>query len=935
MRHAARSPVREDLRLEITGWVLLAVAIWLFISMAGGGGLLGAQVRSGLVYLVGTVAGWVLPAGLLALGGSVLLLRRVATLPPWRLWGCLLLFLVLTTAVQILRYPYLPPGSPAAQAAGQVARFTPEHLARGGGILGWGLEWVLTRLVGHVGRWVVLASGALVGLVLALEISLAQWLRRAGGEAARAGGALAAGAGRLVTGAVRLAPVRLGASRPEGLRPDVVHEVVTRRAGGAAAGKAAAGGPERPAMAAREPAAEEPGFTIHIAGLDDRSAKRAGSAGTSAGRGAAGMAAGSAGSAAAAGGTLASLFRGRRLAPGAEPPAGEAAPGAAPTGAQTDGSPLAGASPAAEARLAAEDRPQAEETGPGPEPVAGSEDRGNGGSDGQGTGARGTNLPAAYQAAPAAQDSGAPATSPAPYQLPPLDLLQSGAQNEPDQDTHQAIVERARLLEEVLATYGVPAKVVEVHQGPAITRFELTLQPGVKVAKVAGLADDLAYHLAARDVRIEAPIPGKRAIGIEVPNQKVVSVYLRDVLESEEWQRHPSRLAVGFGKDIAGKPVIGDLERMPHLLIAGATGSGKSVCMNAIICSLLMRARPDEVKMLMVDPKRVELSVYDGIPHLVAPVVTDPRKAAGYLKWAVKEMEARYDLLAASGTRNIGSYNRWVEEQNAAALAEWEARKARGEDPGEPPALRQPLPYIVIFLDELSDLMMVAPVEVEDSIIRLAQMARACGIHLVIATQRPSVDVITGLIKANIPSRIAFAVSSAVESRIILDMAGAEKLLGKGDMLYYPQGVSKPIRAQGAFVSDREVEALVAFVKRQGQPVYQAEAMAVEGTGARNGRNGEAGGGHGKESALEAVFPEAVRIVIEHGQASVSILQRRLRCNYTKATRLIDMMEERGFIGPHRGPKPREVLITMAQWRELFGQNEAAATAEAREEVDR
>nr|PZN40620.1 MAG: cell division protein FtsK [Bacillota bacterium] len=877
--------------------------------MAGGGGFLGAQVRTGLVYLVGTVAGWVLPAGLLALGGSVLLFRRVTTLPPWRLWGCLLIFLTLAAAVQILRYPYLPPGSPEAQAAGQVAQFEPEHLARGGGVLGWGLEWALTRLLGHVGRWVALAAGALVGLVLALEISLAQWLRRAGGGAARAGGALVAGAGRLVTGAVRLAPVRLGANRPEGLRPDAVHEVVTRRAGRTAAGKAAAKGPEGPGAAAREQGAEEPGFTIRITGLADRSAGRAAGAGASVGAGA-----------------------GASVESGAGAFAG--------TGAgTTPGGGAAGAITVAGARPGAKDRPVARETGSGPEPGTGAGDRGNGSPGSQGVGAQGANLPASLPAAgeaapaPAGQGSEAP-PPPAPYQLPPLDLLQSGAQNQPNRDVHQSIVEKARLLEEVLATYGVPAKVVEVHQGPAITRFELTVQPGVKVAKVASLADDLAYHLAARDVRIEAPIPGKRAIGIEVPNQEVVAVYLRDVLESEEWQRHPSRLAVGFGKDIAGKPIIGDLERMPHLLIAGATGSGKSVCMNAIICSLLMRARPDEVKMLMVDPKRVELSVYDGIPHLVAPVVTDPRKAAGYLKWAVKEMEARYDLLASSGTRNISSYNRWVAEQNAAALAEWEARRQRGEEV-EPPALRQPLPYIVIFLDELSDLMMVAPVEVEDSIIRLAQMARACGIHLVIATQRPSVDVITGLIKANIPSRIAFAVSSAVESRIILDMAGAEKLLGKGDMLYYPQGVSKPIRAQGAFVSDREVEALVAFVKRQGQPVYQAEAMAVEGTGARAGRLGDAGTGQGKENALEAVFPEAVRIVIEHGQASVSILQRRLRCNYTKATRLIDMMEERGFIGPHQGPKPREVLITMAQWRELFGQSEAAATAEAGEEGDR
>lgn len=499
------------------------------------------------------------------------------------------------------------------------------------------------------------------------------------------------------------------------------------------------------------------------------------------------------------------------------------------------------------------------------------------------------------------------------YHLPPLNLLkkETGAALGTDED----FVRRARTLEHVLSTFGVPAKVVEVHPGPTITRFELTVEAGVRINKVANLADDLAYHLAAQDIRIEAPIPGKRAIGIEVPNEQVVSVFLRDVLEGSGFLQLPVKMAVGFGKDIAGKPILGDLEKMPHLLIAGATGSGKSVCMNTIICSLLMKARPDELKMLMVDPKRVELAVYDGIPHLLAPVCTDPRKAAGYLKWAVKEMEARYDLLAASGTRNITGYNRWVRE-----------------NPGDGEEPRQPLPYIVIFIDELADLMMVAPVEVEDSIIRLAQMARACGIHLVIATQRPSVDVITGLIKANIPSRIAFAVASGVDSRTILDMQGAEKLMGKGDMLYHPQGLSKPIRAQGAFVSDKEVEQLVGFVKQQARPNYQAEAMDVEGV-SRKGATAAAANDE-KESAADSAFPDAVHVVIEHGQASVSILQRRLRCNYTKAARLIDMMYERGFIGPPQGPKPREVLIGMAQWEALFGAGAEEAAAGESDEAE-
>ncbi|HEY8346354.1 MAG TPA: DNA translocase FtsK [Symbiobacteriaceae bacterium] len=489
------------------------------------------------------------------------------------------------------------------------------------------------------------------------------------------------------------------------------------------------------------------------------------------------------------------------------------------------------------------------------------------------------------------------------YQLPPISMLPKPVHS--GGPSIQDYKERADLLVRTLRSFGVEARVVEISPGPVVTRYELQPGEGVRVHKFTQLADDLALALAAEDIRIEAPIPGKAAVGIEVPNKVRRSVPLREVMETPAFLNSPSKLTVAFGQDNAGNPVVWDLAKMPHLLIAGSTGSGKSVCMNTIICSLLFKARPDEVKMLMIDPKMVELSTYNGIPHLMAPVITDPKKAAGYLKGAVKEMERRYELFAQVGARNIQQYNQIC-------------RNDPGPDPEHP---RKPLPYVVIFIDELADLMMVAPVDVEDSICRLAQMARACGMHLVIATQSPRVDVITGLIKANIPSRIAFAVSSQVDSRVILDYAGAERLLGRGDMLFHPSGLSRAIRAQGAYIGEREVEALVKFVKAQAKPVYTAEEVAVEVNTPRRG----AGHGEGGEptSAVEAVFPQAVRIVIEHGQASVSILQRRLRCNYNKAARLIDMMEERGFIGPHQGSKPREVLITMAQWQELFGETES------------
>ncbi len=489
------------------------------------------------------------------------------------------------------------------------------------------------------------------------------------------------------------------------------------------------------------------------------------------------------------------------------------------------------------------------------------------------------------------------------YRLPALSLLapapQQGAD---DQAIHQ---QQADLLQRTLRSFGVEAQVVDVSPGPSVTRFELQPGAGVRVSKFTQLADDLALALAAEDIRIEAPVPGKAVVGIEIPNRVRQAVPLRSVMESQSFLGNPSKLAVAFGKDNAGNPVIGDLARMPHLLIAGSTGSGKSVCMNTIICSLLFKARPDEVKMLMIDPKMVELSTYNGIPHLMAPVITDVKKAAGYLKGAVREMEARYELFAAMGVRSIQQYN----------------EKCLTESDTDPS--RKPLPYIVIFIDELADLMMVAPADVEDAICRLAQMARACGMHLVIATQSPRVDVITGLIKANIPSRIAFAVSSQVDSRVIMDAAGAERLLGRGDMLYHPAGLSKSARAQGAFIDEPEIEALVRFVRAQGQPVYTAQEEEVE-VGARR----PAGNGVTETepaSAVDAIFPQAVRVVIENGQASVSILQRRLRCNYSKAARLIDMMEERGFIGTHQGSKPRNVLISLPQWQEMFGR---ATTAE-------
>ena len=479
------------------------------------------------------------------------------------------------------------------------------------------------------------------------------------------------------------------------------------------------------------------------------------------------------------------------------------------------------------------------------------------------------------------------------YEYPPVELLSKG-NKKALKGGAKALTDVATKLQKTLYSFGVQAKVENVSVGPAITRYELKPAEGVRVSKIANLADDIALNLAAETIRIEAPIPGKQAVGIEVPNTEKETVHFRDVVESDEFQDAKSRLSVALGKDVAGNMAIADIAKMPHALIAGATGSGKSVCINTIITSIIYKAKPSEVKFVMVDPKVVELSVYNGIPHLLIPVVTDPKKAAGALAWAVQEMDNRYNVFAQKGVRDLKGYN---------ALAEKEEGMGK-------------LPQIVIIIDELADLMMVAAKEVEDSICRLAQKARAAGMHLIIATQRPSVDVITGIIKANVPSRIAFSVSSQVDSRTILDQVGAEKLLGKGDMLFYPSGSPKPSRVQGAFVSDEEVEKIVSFVKSNGEATYNEDILeSIENSNKTD-----------KELAAETGDPdddtdpflmEAIDIVVETGQASTSFIQRRFKVGYARAGRIIDQMEERGVISGYQGSKPRQVLMTMERWQEL------------------
>ncbi|MFH5183231.1 DNA translocase FtsK [Paenibacillus sp. TAB 01] len=467
-----------------------------------------------------------------------------------------------------------------------------------------------------------------------------------------------------------------------------------------------------------------------------------------------------------------------------------------------------------------------------------------------------------------------------PYELPSFSLLSKpNAGKGSDSLDYKAV---ARKLEATLESFGVRAKVLEVVRGPSVTRYEIQPDVGVKVSRIVSLTDDIALALAAKDIRMEAPIPGKAAIGIEVPNSEVSIVTMREVMESGAFQESSAKLSITLGRDIAGQPIVGNLARMPHMLVAGATGSGKSVCINGIITSILYKAKPDEVKFLMIDPKMVELNVYNGIPHLLAPVVTDPRRASLALKKVVVEMEKRYELFSKSGTRNMEGYNAMLLETQSGA----------------------PLPYIVVIVDELADLMMVAANDVEDSICRLAQMARAAGIHLIIATQRPSVDVITGVIKANIPSRIAFGVSSQVDSRTILDMVGAEKLLGRGDMLYLPMGASKPVRVQGAFLSDNEVETVVNFVRTQGQANY-VEDMVPEVEEQSDA----------PDQVEDELYDQAVQIILEAKQASVSLLQRRMRVGYTRAARLIDSMEAKGIVGPYEGSKPREVLVSLEQYQ--------------------
>lgn len=484
------------------------------------------------------------------------------------------------------------------------------------------------------------------------------------------------------------------------------------------------------------------------------------------------------------------------------------------------------------------------------------------------------------------------------YHFPPVTMLETTKELS-EQDVTEELKINGQMLVQTLKSFGVQTKIVDISRGPAVTRYELQPAAGVKISKITNLADDIAMNLAASGVRIEAPIPGKAAVGIEVPNKKVSIVRMRELVESNSFTAAKSRLTVVLGRDIAGAVATADLSKMPHLLIAGSTGSGKSVCINSFIVSLLYKSTPDEVRFLMIDPKVVELGIYNGIPQLLVPVVTDPRKAAGALGWAVTEMLKRYKIFAENNVRDLSSYN-----MLAASSGYQDAN-------GQP---MQHMPQIVIIIDELADLMMAAPNEVEDSICRLAQMARAAGMHLLIATQRPSVDVITGIIKANIPSRIAFAVSSQVDSRTILDMGGAEKLLGRGDMLFSPVGSQKPIRIQGCFVGDSEIESVVNFVKKAQEAGYDQNIVEeIE----KNAVAEKDSGDSGMSDDTDPMMPEAVKCVVEAGQASTSLLQRRLRLGYARAGRLIDEMEQMGIVGPHEGSKPRQVLITYQQWLEM------------------
>ncbi len=492
------------------------------------------------------------------------------------------------------------------------------------------------------------------------------------------------------------------------------------------------------------------------------------------------------------------------------------------------------------------------------------------------------------------------------YVFPSIDLLAVPKQGEVFD--RKAIHGVAVKLQKTLASFGVDAKVTNITKGPTVTRYELTPSTGVKVSKIVNLSDDIALNLAAKSIRIEAPIPGKAAVGIEVPNAICESVMLREVIESDAFKNHKSKLAFALGKDAAGEVCVGDIAKMPHVLIAGATGSGKSVCINSIIVSILYKAKPSEVKMILVDPKMVELSGYNGIPHLLIPVVTDPKKAAGALNWAVQEMVNRYNLFASKGVKDIKGYNMVMEKESEGVK----------------------LPQIVIIIDELADLMMVAPNDVEDAICRLAQMARAAGMHLVIATQRPSVDVITGIIKANIPSRIAFTVSSQVDSRTILDMAGAEKLLGKGDMLYYPVGETKPLRMQGTFISEKEIESIVDEIKSNTDVKYNNDI--IESIEKANGKGTKAD--EEEQDDADELLNDAINLVMDMGQASASMLQRKFKIGYSRAGRIVDQMEARGLISGYDGSKPRQVLISKEEWQELKMGNNSNNTENNNETED-
>ncbi len=474
------------------------------------------------------------------------------------------------------------------------------------------------------------------------------------------------------------------------------------------------------------------------------------------------------------------------------------------------------------------------------------------------------------------------------YRFPPINLLHINNDITNIKGYRTRAIEKARILENTLKSFGVSARVVNICRGPAVTRYELQPSAGIKVSRIVNLSDDISLNLASSGVRIEAPIPGKAVVGVEVPNREITPVLLREVLESSEYEKNASRLTFALGKDITGQCIIADIDKMPHLLIAGATGAGKSVCINSLIISILYKSAPDEVKLILIDPKVVELGIYNGIPHLLIPVVTDPAKAAGALNWAVQEMEKRYKLFAENGVREIDSYN--------------ELMRSKG-------TTEELIPKIVIVIDELSDLMMLAPNDVENAICRIAQMARAAGMHLVIATQRPSVNVITGVIKANIPSRISFAVSSQVDSRTILDTGGAEKLLGRGDMLFNPVGSQKPVRIQGTFVTNEEVERVVKYIKSQTKAEYDGDIIEEI--------NNEGINENKKSGDKDELLPDAIETVINAGQASVSLIQRKYKVGYARAARIIDQMEARGIIGEFEGSKPRRLLVTKQQWLEI------------------